>query len=181
MQHNMRYLDGSVQNEPHLAWNKKMLALLREMLRWRKAAGPEGPSRTGRARRDGGRLRAPLRRDSGAGGREYEGSPPTKYYRDGYSLSVRLRDFKDSELRFLRHFEVPPDNSLCEQLARVFKRKQRQAIAFRGLESLGCVCESIAAVNNMRVASKDVFAETSAIFGRPMPVVTEPPGELVAG
>ena len=36
-------------------------------------------------------------------------------------------------------------------------------------EYLGYVCDSIAAVSNMRLDGKDVFAESSSIFDRPMP------------
>ena len=85
------------------------------------------------------------------------------------ATTLRLRNYKESELRFLRDMRVDPDNSLCERLARVFKRKQRQAIVFRSFEYLGYVCDSIAAVNNMRLGGKDVFAESSSIFDRPMP------------
>ena len=111
---------------------------------------------------------------------EYAESPPTKYYRDGYNLFLRLRDYRESELRFLHDMRVEPDNSLCERLARVFKRKQRQAIVFRSFEYLGYVCDSIAAVNNMRLGGKDVFAESTAIFDRPMPVEIAPTEESVA-
>jgi hypothetical protein len=65
---------------------------------------------------------------------------------------------------------APPDNSLRERPAHVFKRKQHQSIVFRSLESLGYVCEAIATINNMRIAEKNVFAEMAAIFDRPRPV-----------
>ena len=97
---------------------------------------------------------------------EYAEHPPTKYYRDGYNLFRRMRDFREHHLLFLHDTRVEPDNSLCERKARVFKRRQHAAMAFRSFESLGNVCDGIAAVDNMRVAGKDVFAETSAIFGR---------------
>ena len=76
---------------------------------------------------------------------------------------------------------VDPGNSPCERPARVFERKQRRAIAFRSFEYLGYVCDSIAAVNSMRLAGKDVFAESASIFGRPMPAKPVPIGESAAG
>lgn len=42
--------------------------------------------------------------------------------------------------------EADPDNSLRGQPARVFKRKQRRAIAFRSLEFLCCLCDTIGMV-----------------------------------
>lgn len=181
MQHNIRYLVGSVQNEPHLTWNGRMLALVREMIHWRNSIDPEAPpgadevaeAAAGFKRRYDGILRLAEH--------EYAESPPTEYYRDGHNLSLRLRDYRESELRFLRDMRVSPDNSLCERLARVFKRKQRQAIVFRSFESLGHVCDSIAAVSNMRLGGRDVFAESTAIFDRPMPAKPAPTEESAVG
>ena len=169
MQHNIRYLVGSVQNEPHLTWNRRMLELVREMIHWRNSLDseePPGADALAEAAADFER-RYDKVLELAAG--EYGKSPPSGYYRDGYNLFLRLRNYKESELRFLRDMRVDPDNSLCERLARVFKRKQRQAIVFRSFEYLGYVCDSIAAVNNMRLGGKDVFAESSSIFDRPMP------------
>lgn len=36
-QHDIRYLIGSLQNEPELEWNKQMLGLFREMLHYRNS------------------------------------------------------------------------------------------------------------------------------------------------
>ena len=173
MQHNIRYLVGSVQNEPHLTWNKEMLALIREMIHWRNSLDPGAPpgddELADAAAGFGARFDAVLELAE----REYAESPPTKYNRDGYNLFRRLRDYKDSQLRFLDHLEVDPDNSLCERLARVFKRKQHQAMAFRSFEFLCYVCDAISVMYNMRLDGKDVFAETCAIFDRPMPAATD--------
>lgn len=61
---------------------------------------------------------------------------------------------------------LEPDNTPCERKARVFKQRQCAAMALRSFESLGSVCDDIATVDNMRVAGKDVFAESGAIFNR---------------
>ena len=125
MQHNIRYLVGSVQNEPHLTWNSKMLDLVREMVHWRNSLDADDPPRPEEMAEAMEALAARYDTILELAAAEYAESPPTKYYRDGYNLFCRLRDFKESELRFLEHLEVDPDNSLCERLARVFKRKQR--------------------------------------------------------
>lgn len=181
MQHNIRYLVGSVQNEPHLTWNSEMLELVREMIHWRNTLDPEEPPDAEALAETtasfGKRYDAILELAAA----EYGSSPPTKYCRDGYNLFCRLRDFRESQLRFLEHLEVDPDNSLCERLARVFKRKQRQAIAFRSFEFLCFVCEAISAVRNMRLADKDVFAEVAAIFDRSLADVIDVPALTAAG
>ena len=83
--------------------------------------------------------------------------------------------------RFLGHLEVDPDNSLCGRQARVFKRKQHQGIAFRSFEFLCFVCDAISVVYNMRLAGKDVFAETAAIFDRSLTDIIDVPASSATG
>ena len=162
---NIRYLVGSARNEPHLTWNAKMLGHVRSMVHRGNSLPPGKAPDPAEVEAMSARYDEIL--DLAA--KEYEASPPGKYYRDGYNLSVRLREYRDSELRFLSDPAVPPDNSRCERLARVFKRKQRACIAFRSFEGLSLACEGLAAVANMRSAGKDVFAGASAVFARPTP------------
>ena len=68
---------------------------------------------------------------------EYAESPPTKYYRDGYNLFRRMRDYREHHLLFLRDPRVEPDNSLCERKARLFKRRQHAAIASERRSQIG--------------------------------------------
>jgi len=162
LQHVVRYLVGSVQNEPHLTWNALMLEHVRAMVHLRNSLPPGG----GPGPAEAAAMEARYDEILALAEEEYAESPPTKYYRDGYNLFRRMRDYREHHLLFLRDPRVEPDNSLCERKARLFKRRQHAAIAFRSLEGLGYVCDGIAAVDNMRAAGKDVFAETSAIFGR---------------
>lgn len=163
MQHVVRYLVGSTQNEPHLTWNAQMLGHVRSMLHWRNSLPPgedPDPEEVGGMERRYDEILALAEA-------EYAEHPPTRYYRDGYNLFVRMRDYRESHLLFLHDMRVRPDNSLCERKARVFKRKQHASVAFRSFENLGYVCDGIATVDNMRAAGKDVFAESRAIFERP--------------
>lgn len=163
LQHAIRYLVGSVQNEPHLTWNRQMLEHVRSMIHWRNPLPPGSEPDHAEVAAMEARYDAILE----LAAREYEGHPPSKYYRDGYNLFVRMRDYRESHLLFLRDPRVEPDNSLCERKARVFKRRQHASMAFRSFDNLGYVCDGIATVDNMRAAGKDVFAESSQIFGRP--------------
>ncbi len=165
MRRNIRYLVGSARNEPHLTWNAKMLGHVRSMVHRGNSLPPGAAPDPAEVEAMSARYDEIL----GLAAEEYAASPPGKYYRDGYNLSVRLREYRDSELRFLSDPAVPPDNSRCERLARVFKRKQRACIAFRSFEGLSLACEGLAAVANMRSAGKDVFAGASAVFARPTP------------
>jgi len=162
LQHVVRYLVGSVQNEPHLTWNSLMLGHVRSMIHWRRSLAPGEPPDPAEV----AAMEARYDEILGLAEREYGEHPPSRYYRDGYNLSRRMREYRDAHLLFLRDPQVEPDNSLCERKARVFKRRQHASIAFRSFDNLGYVCDGIAAVDNMRVAGKDVFAETRAIFDR---------------
>ena len=163
MQCVVRYLVGSVQNEPHLTWNARMLGHVRAMLHWRKRLPPDVEPDPAEVAAMESRYDEIL----GLAEREYGENPPTKYYRDGYNLFVRMRDYREHHLLFLHDPQVEPDNSLCERKARVFKRRQHASMAFRSFENLFNVCDGIAAVDNMRTAGRDVFAESEAVFNRP--------------
>lgn len=78
--------------------------------------------------------------------KEYEENKPSKYNRDGYNLFRRLRDYKDSQLYFLHHRRIATENSLCERLARVFKRKQKQMTVFRSNSGLNNLCDCLSVI-----------------------------------
>ena len=106
-----------------MTWNTEMLGLFREMIHYRNGI-PDGEQP------DSGRVAELERRYDKIpelAEKEYEDDLPTKYYRDGYNLFLRLREYKESELRFLHDMRVPSNNSICERLARIYKRKQKQA------------------------------------------------------
>lgn len=52
---------------------------------------------------------------------------------------------------------------------------------FRSLEFLCCLCDTIGMVCDMRLAGKDAFAETAAIFGRSLTDVINVPALSVTG
>ncbi|MDO4538806.1 MAG: transposase, partial [Coriobacteriales bacterium] len=166
MQHMVRYLVGSTQNEPHLSWNSRMLSHVRAMVHWRNSLPPGGKPEPGEV--------AALEREYDVvlelAAAEYGEHPPDKYYREGYNLFVRMRDYRKAHLLFLHDPRVEPDNSICERKARVFKRKQHACTCFRSFEGLAFACEAIAAIDNMRAAGEDVLAAVTAIFRRPLPV-----------
>ena len=98
--------------------------------------------------------------------REYEEIPPSEYYREGYNLFRRLKKYKESELLFLYDKRVTPNNSLCERLVRVFKRRQKQAMAFRSQEQLGYTCDGLSIVHLLRTKDSSVYQRVAEIFDR---------------
>ena len=163
-QHDCRYLVGSKENEPALEWNHRMHALFQEMLHYRNGLQEDEPDPVIVADFE---TRYDEILDKAA--EEYEANPPSTYYREGYNLSVRLREYKESELLFLHDKRVPANNSLCERLARVYKRKQKQAIVLRSQKSLEYICDGLSTVYLLRNKTGNVYQEIAAIFERKIP------------
>lgn len=168
IQHNCRYLMGSIQNEPELSWNRKMHELFREMLHYKNGLGKTEDFDKEKVRKYEERYDAIL----AIAEQEYADAPPGDYYREGYNLFLRLRKYKENELLFLHDKRVPANNSLCERLARVFKRKQKQAITLRSQENLGYICDGLSIVYLLRAKEKSVYDEISQIYERQKPVLT---------
>lgn len=164
-QHDCRYLIGSRENEPELEWNHKMHALFQEMLHYCNGLGEDEEAEAAIVEAFERRYDEIL--DKAA--EEYADNPPSDYYREGYNLSVRLREYKESELRFLHDKRVPANNSLCERLARVYKRKQKQAMVLRSQKNLEYICDGLSTVHLLRTDEKNVYQEVASIFERSLP------------
>ena len=110
-QHDIRYLTGSVQNEPELTWNRQMLTLFREMLHYRNGllegaqADPEAVSGF-EAAYDWLLEKAEA---------EYADEPPDDYYREGYNLFLRL-----SVVYLLRS----QGENVYQKIAEIYRRKR---------------------------------------------------------
>lgn len=164
-QHDIRYLTGSIQNEPELTWNGQMLSLFREMLHYRNGL-PEGAQPDPQAVSE---FEAAYDRILQKAEEEYASEPPNDYYREGYNLFIRLKEYKENELLFLHDTRVPANNSLCERLARVYKRKQKQAVTLRSYENLCCICDGLSVVYLLRSQGENVYQKTAEIYGRKRP------------
>ena len=85
-------------------------------------------------------------------------------------MYLRLKEYKDSELRFLDDRIVPANNSLCERLARNYKRKQKQATTFRSFENLSHTCTALSVVYLLRYKNGvNLFNFIGEIFNRQKP------------
>ena len=101
--------------------------------------------------------------------KEYADEPPGDYYREGYNLYLRLKKYKESELLFLHDKRVPANNSLCERLARVYKRKQKQAVTLRSQENLCYICDGLSIVYLLRSNEENVYQKIAEIYDRERP------------
>jgi len=165
MQHNSRYLKGSEENEPELTWNQEMHTLVREMLHYRNGLGDNEDLDAQKVGEFEERYDRILKKAE----QEYEASPPGDYYKEGYNLYMRLEKYKQNELLFLHDKRVPSNNSLCERLARVYKRKQKQVMIMRSFENLKSLCNSMSVIYLLRNMEDNLYQKASSIFGRKQP------------
>lgn len=164
MQHNCRYMIGSEQNEAQLTWNTEMHQLSKEMLHYRNSLDEEDLDKTKVTEFE-------KRYDEilATAEKEYLDNPPNQYYKEGYNLYLRLKEYKENELLFLHDKRVPTNNSLCERMARVYKRKQKQAMVMRSYKSFQDLCTSMGMVRLLRQKDENVYQRISEIFERQKP------------
>ena len=158
--HILRYLLSSIEYEKNLTWNIQMRKLIQEMIHYVNTLADDAKPDPGKVRDYEDKYLQILKTAEV----EYEYEPPSKYYMDGYNLYSRLFKYKDSHLLFLHDDRVPTTNNLCERLLRIFKRKQKQVMAFRSLDSVEYLCISMGIINQLRLENQNLFNSTAAIF-----------------
>ena len=159
--HILRYLLDSIQNENNRTWSTLMRDLLREMIHYRNSLDPEedlDPVKVAVFEKRFGEI-------LDIADQEYDYEPPGKYYKDGFNLKKRLREFREAHLLFLHDKNVPSDNNLAERLLRVFKRKQRQVMSFRSFSTLNYLCKSLTILAQIRSRKVNVYKSVADIFG----------------
>ena len=160
--HVLRYLKGSIENEPDREWNKKMRSLVQEMIHYKNGLSDDEKPDADKAKEYERRYREIL----GKAKEEYEYIPPERYYRDGYNLYRRMEKYMSNHMLFLHDRRVPATNNLAERLLRVYKRKQAQAVSFRSFDSIEFLCQCMSMLFMMRKNEEtNVFNRVSRIFG----------------
>lgn len=165
MHHNYRYLKGNVEAEPEYPWGDDMRKLFLSMTSYRNSL-PEGEEMPPEKIAYFEQRYDEILEEAA---KQFADNPPGKYNRESLKMYNRLRDYKESELLFLHDRRVPDNNDLAERLARVFKRKQRQATVFRSDASLIYVCNGLSVLHDLKAQGKDLFEEMTGIFNRPQP------------
>jgi hypothetical protein len=159
--HLLRYLKDSMENEPNLKWNQDMRKLLQEMIHYRKCHSE------GNTNLDPDKVKEFENRYIeilNLAKKEYEYEPPSYYYKDGYNLYKRMDEYRNNHLLFLHDLRIPTNNNLCERKARVFKRKQRQVMAFRSFDSLVYLCNSMSIIDILSTKNDNLFKSVAKIL-----------------
>lgn len=158
--HVLRYLKGSMDNEPNLKWNKQMRELIQEMIHYRNSLYPGVNIDHDKVAIYETKYQDIL----DIAKEEYEYVPPSNYYKDGYNLYLRLQEYKESHLLFLHNMIVPTNNNLSERLLRIFKRKQKQVMTFRSFDSLHYLCSSMGLINLLYTQNKNLYSKIASMF-----------------
>ncbi len=159
--HVLRYLKGSMENEPERTWNKDMHSLLQEMIHYVNGLGSV-------EQRDREKILEYETRydqilETALDG--YADVPCSDYYREGFNLATRLKEYREAHLLFLHDSKVPTTNNLAERLLRIIKRKQNQAVSLRSIKSLEFLCDSMSVLFLMRQEDGNLYDKVSAVFG----------------
>lgn len=168
LEHVLRYLLDSIQNEPERSWNKQMRPLIQEMIHYRNSLPPDSPPNEENI------IAFERRYDEilDLAQSEYEDIPPSEYFPDGYNLFLRLREYRHNHLLFLHDMNVPATNNLSERLLRGYKRKQKQVMTFRSDENLQYLCDCLGMLSSLRRKDANMYQEISNIFNRHSPALT---------
>lgn len=160
--HVLRYLKNSMENEPERTWNKEMRVLIQEMIHYRNSCCKETEVTAEKVRELEERYRKILEQAK----EEYEEVPPSEYYKEGYHLYLRMKEYEKNHLLFLHDNRVPTTNNEAERLLRSYKRKQQQAMTFRSFEQLEFLCECMSMLVLMRQKEeRNLFQRVAQIFG----------------
>jgi hypothetical protein len=160
--HPLRYLKGSIENEPDLTWNKQMRELLQEMIHYRNSVDDDAEPITENV--DAFRKKYLDILETARS--EYGYDPPTKYNKDGFNLYKQLEDYIDNHLLFLSDHRIPATNNLSERLLRLIKRKLKQVMTFRSFDCLGYFCDALGVIESLRMAEANLYSHVSNIFNR---------------
>jgi hypothetical protein len=174
MDHISRYLKDSIINEPSLTWNSQMRDIVKEMIHFRNSLDPKDDQEPRDDRNPDeidpdrvSELEARYDEILALARKEYEYEPPSKYYKDGYNLYIRMEKYRAEHLLFLHDRRVPHSNSLAERMLRVYKRKQHQVMAFRSFGGLDEFCNALGTIATLRNAGKSLFESVATIFNMP--------------
>jgi len=170
LEHVLRYLLSSIQNEPDRSWNTLMRELIREMIHFRNSLSSNEKRNPDEVDPEKVMLFEQRFDDILRGAKdEYEYDPPSKYFVDGFNLSKKLRKYRDNHLLFLHDIRVPPTNNSAERPIRTLKRKLAQVMTFRSFDSLDYLCQGLGVIASLRIQNKNLYHEVVALFDAQQP------------
>lgn len=166
--HVERRLVGVTQQEKTMTWAQQMIQWISDSIHWRNQVVLEEEEYT---EEKVNQFLAEYNRILDLGRTEYSAYPngkPKPGYNEGVNLLKDLTETPDDYTLFLKDLEVPPTNSLCEVLARLFKRKTAEVMTFRSMGGVEAWCAFQTAVMEILSEGFELFDTMTSIFDRPV-------------
>lgn len=154
--HILRCLKGSMENEEQLSWNKRMYDTIQKMIHDIKT----GIKDENEVRK----LIQEYDRNLEIAELNYKEHPPSKYYREGYNLAKRMKEYSDAHILFLIAEGIPYDNNVSERYARIMKRRLNQMMTFRSYKSFEDTCASLGMIETLRMQGGSLLEKVIEIF-----------------
>ena len=160
--HVERYVRSSMENEPGLEWNGRMLKWIQGAIHyWNTVQNGTPPDERMVAEFLGEYDRIMEKaRD------EYEYEPPGDYFREGYNTYKRMEKDKQDYVLFLRDPSVPPTNNLAERCGRKFKRKAHQVMAFRSEDGVNHFCDGLTVMETLKAKGENLYKALTDRFNQ---------------
>ena len=170
LEHELRYLKGSMETETTLIWAGKMRALLREAIHTANEA-----IKAGKETLDAEvikRIEDQYDEYINLAEEEYrKHRSHLKYYKKGYNTMKRLRDHKQFYLHFLHDLRIPATNSRAESKARPAKMHVKQCGGYRDESgnSAQFYCDTLSLLNCTADRDGSRYRMILSVFAREMP------------
>ena len=163
LSHISRYLVGSIENEKNLTWNKLMKEWISESVAYwnniKKGAEQEDNQKdTNFLNRYDEMVELAKK--------EYDYEPPNDYYREGYNLYKRMYEDREDYVLFIKDKSVPPTNNIAERYARVYKRKNIQAMCFRSKDGVKYFCNGLSVIQTIKNRGENLFIAVTNRFNK---------------
>lgn len=155
--HVLRYLQDAIENEPDLTWHRRMKDFLSCIIHEAKQDRHFSEDRISEIYTE---YDAILWKAD----HEYCLHPPTKYYPEGFHLFLRMKEYKENHLLFLKHPELEYTNNPAERGLRKFKRKFKQAVTFRCNDTVDYLCDCMSIIETGRQQGANLFLIAQGAF-----------------
>lgn len=145
--HELRYLKGSMDNEPELTWASRMREFLQYMIHHVKELKSSGKKIL--TTEEIHELEHQYDSILVLAEEEYRIHPPNKkYYIEGYNTMKRLRKQRDAYLHFLHDLQIPYQNNPAEHAARKEKMHSKHSGGYRSPDYTQYHCDVLSVMES---------------------------------
>ena len=163
--HELRYLKGSMDNEPNLTWASLMREYLQFLMHYVSTE-----KRNGRTELSDEERTAFINQYDEIlllAEQEYEKHPPDRrYYVDGLNTMKRLKKRREHYLRFLSDLSIPYQNNPAELIARKEKMHSKQSGGYRSEAYSQYHCDVLSVLESNRAIGIGRYATLLEVLKR---------------